>query len=242
MSKLDPPKKSLPEIPSDQFRLLPTTLPPPPPPPIYDPGQKIKFIPPSHWMKSKQQKNTKNKKIRDAYDFGQVLSTDLQKKRVANYSDRDQGLGSSNPAMKLKARPLEKIANIKRDKKAFKFAVLDNTPLLPPRPDKKKGKNKKEGPAIPPRPITNIKRDKKSGHQTVLDNTPLLPPKPDKKKGPTIPKRPLIHYFGGKKSLKKRKKRKRVGKSPKRRTKKRKGRRTKKRKSRKKRKRKTRRR
>jgi hypothetical protein len=85
----------------------------------------------------------KNKKFRDAYDFGQVLSTDLPKKRVANYSVRDQGLGSSNPAMKLKARPQEKIPN--RDPKSGHQTVLDNTPLLPPRP------NKKKGPTIPSR-------------------------------------------------------------------------------------------
>ena len=58
----DAPEKPLPKIPSDPF-FAPTTLPPVPPPPIYEPGQKIKFIPPSVWMESKPQKNTKKKQL-----------------------------------------------------------------------------------------------------------------------------------------------------------------------------------
>ena len=57
---------------------------------------------------------------------------------------------------------------------------------------------------------------------------------------PIIPPRPISHYFGGKKSLKKRTKRKGRYKKKSRRIKKRKGRKTKKRRSPKKRKRKTR--
>ena len=50
--KFDAPEKPLPKIPSDPF-LVATTSPSVPPPPIYEPGQKIKFIPPSVWMESK---------------------------------------------------------------------------------------------------------------------------------------------------------------------------------------------
>ena len=59
---------------------------------------------------------------------------------------------------------------------------------------------------------------------------------------PIIPPRPISHYFGGKKSLKKRTKRKRHYKKKSKGTKKRKAKRTKKRRSQKRRKRKTRRR
>ena len=247
--KFDPPDEPLPKIPSDPF-LAPTTLPPPPPPPIYEPGSKLKFISPSEWMVSKEKKNTKTEEkktnnrqllrkkknlLGDHYapDVGTLKGDppllgnfDLPKKgfanyslpenRVANYSVGNQGLGNQM-LTSLEFTPSDRAISGRSNEKL-------------------------------------LERDRKSGHQTVLGKLqtnkagktlPEIPPRPgkkkgkNKKKGPKIPKRPLTYYFGGKKSLKKRKKRKRGygGKSPKRRTKKRKGRRTKKRKSRKKRKR-----